>query len=75
MWFRGGATVVIDPRKRQEEIRYSIVKNTGSTERQKRQAQAAVSSYMSPLRALYFGETKAEPFALLHSMNGDEERG
>ena len=34
IWFRGGASVIIDPRKGREEIRYSIIKNTGSAERQ-----------------------------------------
>ncbi|MEI2300961.1 S8 family serine peptidase [Ensifer sp. MJa1] len=74
MWFRGGATVIFDPRKEQEAIRYSIIKNTGSKERQKRQAQAATANYMSPLRALYFGETQAEPFAFLHASHGGDDR-
>ena len=68
LWFRGGATVIIDPRKGQEEIRYAIIKNTGSGARQ---AKAAAVHYMSPLRALYFGETKSEPFAMLHADQGD----
>lgn len=72
-WFRGGATVIIDPRKGQEEIRYSIVKNTGSTDRQKRQSETAKANYLSPLRALYFGGKTSEPFALLHSDHGDDD--
>src|SRR5690606_19003247 len=40
-WFRGGATVIIDPRRGREEIRYSIVKNSGSTARQERQRRTA----------------------------------
>ena len=42
-WFRGGATVIIDPRKDAAEIRYSIIKNTGSAEpaaRQRRRSAA-----------------------------------
>jgi hypothetical protein len=75
LWFRGGATVIIDPRKGQEEIRYAIIKNTGSEARQKRQAKAAGAHYMSPLRALYFGETKSEPFAMLHADHGGHDHG
>ncbi|UVK36996.1 S8 family serine peptidase [Mesorhizobium sp. AR10] len=72
-WFRGGATVIIDPRKGQEEIRYSIIKNTGSTDRQKRQSQTATANYLSPLRALYFGSEISEPFAMLHASHGDDD--
>lgn len=74
-WFRGGATVILDPRKGHEEIRYSIIKNVGSTERQKRQAQTANANHLSPLRALYFGDTASEPFALLHASHGDHDYG
>ncbi len=65
-WFRGGATVIIDPRKGREEIRYSIVKNSGSTARQERQRQTETGNLVSPLRSLYFGGAQSEPFALLH---------
>ncbi|WP_306831879.1 S8 family serine peptidase [Neorhizobium huautlense] len=75
LWFRGGATVIIDPRKGQEEIRYAIVKNTGSDARRQRQAKDAAAHYMSPLRALYFGETKSEPFAMLHADHGGHDHG
>jgi Subtilase family len=74
-WFRGGATVIIDPRQGQEEIRYSIIKNTGSETRAKRQATTAGAHFMSPLRALYFGDAKSEPFALLHAIDGDDDLG
>ncbi|MDR3473575.1 MAG: S8 family serine peptidase [Devosia sp.] len=70
LWFRGGATVIIDPREGYEQIRFSIIKNTGSATRQKRHAQTAASNYLSPLRALYFGDDEGEPFALLHSDPG-----
>ncbi len=63
-WFRGGATVIIDPRKGREEIRYSIIKNSGSTARQERQRQTAATG--GSYRSLYFGSGAAEPFALLH---------
>ena len=74
-WFRGGATVIIDPRKKHEEIRYSIIKNTGNTDRQKRQANTAAANQLAPLRALYFGSTASEPFALLHASHGDDDHG
>jgi len=62
-WFRGGATVIIDPRKGREEIRYSIIKNSGSAARQERQRRTAATG--GSLRSLYFGAA-SEPFALLH---------
>ncbi|MEM5473855.1 S8 family serine peptidase [Hoeflea sp. AS60] len=72
-WFRGGATVIIDPREDNAEIRYAIIKNTGSHDRQDRQSKTAAAHFMSPLRALYFGATAAEPFALLHGDHGEGE--
>ncbi|TPN86508.1 peptidase S8 [Mesorhizobium sp. CU2] len=72
-WFRGGATIIIDPREGFEEIRYAIIKNTGSADRQKRQAQTAAENYLSPLRALYFGAEVSEPFAMLHASEGDDD--
>ena len=65
-WFRGGATVIIDPRRGREEIRYNIIKNSGSRARQERQRRTAAGNWVSPLRALYFGDELSEPFALLH---------
>jgi hypothetical protein len=64
-WFRGGATVIIDPREGRQEIRYSIIKNSGSKARQDRQRETMASGWASPLRSLYFGVAD-EPFALLH---------
>ncbi|MDX8512764.1 S8 family serine peptidase [Mesorhizobium captivum] len=72
-WFRGGATIIIDPREGFEEIRYAIIKNTGSADRQKRQAETVTANYLSPLRALYFGGEVSEPFAMLHASNGDDD--
>ena len=74
-WFRGGASVIIDPRKGREEIRYSIIKNAGSAERQKRQARTVSANFLSPLRALYFGGKTSEPFALLHADEGGDGNG
>lgn len=66
-WFRGGATLILDPREGMREIRYSIIKNSGSTGRQERQRQTRAHSYLSPLRELYFGADVSEPFALIHA--------
>ncbi|TGP52701.1 peptidase S8 [bacterium M00.F.Ca.ET.230.01.1.1] len=72
-WFRGGATIIIDPRKGHEEIRYAIIKNTGSVDRRKRQTATVTANYLSPLRALYFGGETSEPFAMLHANDGDDD--
>ena len=69
-WFRGGATLILDPRQIEAGVRYSIVKNSGSESRLERQRQTAGASAMSPLRELYFGKTSSEPFALLHLSDG-----
>ncbi|GHC08837.1 S8 family serine peptidase [Thermomonas carbonis] len=71
-WFRGGATLILDPREGKEEIRYSIIKNSASTSRQARQHKMGERGYLSPLRKLYFGEDTAEPFALIHADRGGE---
>ena len=70
MWFRGGTTLILDPRKNACEVRYAIVKNSGSDSRLARQRQQASSGSMGALQALYFATTPSEPFALLHSHNG-----
>jgi hypothetical protein len=69
-WFRGGTTLILDPREGHREIRYSIIKNSGSESRIERQRQTAAGGFLSPLRQLYFGEAPGEPFAMLHADNG-----
>tara|TARA_R100000365_G_scaffold3623_1_gene12787 strand:+ start:325 stop:3924 length:3600 start_codon:yes stop_codon:yes gene_type:complete len=70
-WFRGGATLLIDPCKGKESVRYSLIKNTNSTAREERQRKTALGQMQSPLRSLYLrGERAAEPFALVHGMGG-----
>lgn len=75
-WFRGGATVIIDPTDDAECIRFSIIKNTGSRTRQaaQRNTQLGVGN-TSSLRSLYFGGDSSEPFAMLHADHDDEEHG
>ncbi|MBL8299682.1 MAG: S8 family serine peptidase [Rhodanobacteraceae bacterium] len=66
-WFRGGATLIVDPRKDREAIRYCIIKHCGSNGRLERQRIRAGGAAGSALRALYFGRDVREPFALLHA--------
>jgi len=75
-WFRGGATLIIDPTDGQEEIRYSIIKSPSKSrlELQKKIATGSIPSPLrGPLRALYFGgmvqsgSALTEPFAMLHA--------
>jgi hypothetical protein len=70
MWFRGGTTLILDPRTNSTEVRYAIVKNSGSESRLARQRQQASSGSLSALQALYFATNPSEPFALLHAYNG-----
>ena len=55
-WFRGGATLILDTRKSQCEVRYSIIKNSGSAAVLERQRATYAQGTLSPLRELYFGE-------------------
>ena len=66
-WFRGGATIIIDPRPGHEEVRYSIVKNSASPTRQDRQRKLGGEMGLSPLSSLYFGGEHQEPFAIMHN--------
>jgi len=80
-WFRGGATLIIDPRDEHQTIRYIVLKNIASRSRLARQAQTASGGMLSPLRALYFGGEMqsggavAEPFALMHADQGEFDNG
>ena len=55
-WFRGGTTLILDPREGHREIRYSIVKSGASASRLARQRRTIGRGSMSALRGLYFGE-------------------
>ena len=69
-WFRGGATLIIDAREGYEEVRYAIVKSSGSRARLDRQRQLNAGGQGSALSSLYFGESKGEPFAMMHAFGG-----
>jgi hypothetical protein len=80
-WFRGGATLIIDPRAGKEEVRYSIIKSSANESRLETHKAMATGmtadSMRSSLRALYFGGqvqkggAVSEPFAMLHSGHGE----
>jgi len=74
-WFRGGATLIIDPTVGQEKILYSIIKNTTSKSRCQQQTDFVTKGSAGSLRALYFGNKgpngDAEPFALMHADVGE----
>jgi len=80
-WFRGGATLIIDPREGQEKVRYSIIKNIASEKRRENQKDMIRNNTLSSLRALYFGGDSGgagvfdEPFAMTHSDRGDPDNG
>jgi hypothetical protein len=79
-WFRGGATLIIDPSEGQERVCYSIIKNSGSKDRLDRQKAVTIGTGLSSLRALYFGGPNgmagvAEPFAAMHAERGDSDDG
>jgi hypothetical protein len=84
-WFRGGATLIIDPRAGKEKVRYSIIKSSAKAPRLERQRAMATGmltqSMRSFLRALYFGGqvqsggALTEPFAMLHAGHGEYGNG
>ncbi len=80
-WFRGGATLIIDPTPGKEGICYVIIKNIASQDRLARQKKHLTEgAAMSSLRALYFGGASglaeaAEPFAMMHADRGDFDDG
>jgi hypothetical protein len=74
-WFRGGATLIFDPREGRREVRYSIIKRSGSESRQECQRQTTTAGFLSPLRELYFGDVPGEPFAVLHADKGGFDHG
>lgn len=69
-WFRGGVTLIFDAREGYEEVRYAIVKGSGSVSRLERQRKLNADGQGSALSSLYFGESKGEPFALMHAFGG-----
>ena len=58
IWFRGGATVIIDLPEGNEKIRFSIIKNTDN-ETRRRLLEASTATYLSQLRALNFVNSRA----------------
>jgi hypothetical protein len=71
-WFRGGATLLLDPAEGHPRIRYSIVKSSESQQRIAIQRAMLTGSHLSPSRALYFGDAVHEPFAIMHAAQRGE---
>ncbi|HEX3556811.1 MAG TPA: S8 family serine peptidase [Thermoanaerobaculia bacterium] len=67
--FRGGSTLVVDLSV--PEVKYRIIKNIKSTNRQKRTADFVNKAAADPLRALFFAPDRPEPFAALHALADD----
>jgi hypothetical protein len=79
-WFRGGVTLIINPRAGKEEVRYTVTKSSANESRLERQKAMATGmtadSMRTSLRALYFGNIPrggpgSEPFAMLHAGHGE----
>ncbi len=71
--FRGGATLIFDPREGARRIRYMIIKNSASETRIARQRAMERGGAGAPLRQLYFGDVPGEPFAMLHGGDAGED--
>jgi subtilase family protein len=67
--FRGGSTLVVDLLS--SEVKYRIVKNINSENRQGRTAAFIRAAAADPLRALFFAPNRREPFAAMHSLADD----
>jgi hypothetical protein len=67
--FRGGATVLVDLTTPQ--IKYVVKKRLASESRRARTAQFMRATAADPLRGLFFGPNRREPFAALHSLADD----
>jgi hypothetical protein len=65
---RSGATLVIDLLAPRVKYRIVIVKNVGSLGRARRTAAFVREAAADPLRRLFFGFDRPEPFAVLHSL-------
>jgi hypothetical protein len=80
-WFRGGATLIIDPTEDRENILYAIIKSSKNNTRRKEQEKTMRETNVSSLRALYFGGQRGrvgafgEPFAMTHGDRGDPDHG
>jgi hypothetical protein len=68
-FFRGGSTLVVDLAS--DKIKYRIVKNINNGPRLDRTAAFIREADDDPLRALFFGSDRDEPFAALHALADD----
>ncbi|MBI1344885.1 hypothetical protein GC163_01200 [bacterium] len=70
-WFRGGATLIIDPES--GEIRYLIRKRIMNDQRLSRQRDYEQTGRFVPAAATYFDPDQRSPFALLHDAEVETE--
>ena len=68
-FFRGGSTLVVDLAR--DKIKYRIVKNINNGPRRERTDVFVHEAAGDPLRALFFGPDRNEPFAALHALADD----
>ncbi|HSS50097.1 MAG TPA: S8 family serine peptidase [Thermoanaerobaculia bacterium] len=64
--FRGGSTLVVDLSI--PNVKYRIIKNIKSVDRQQRTAAFVREAAADPLRGLFFAPERPEPFAALHAL-------
>lgn len=64
--FRGGSTLIVDLSV--PEVKYRVIKNIKSKDRQERTTAFAREAETDPLRALFFAPERREPFAALHAL-------
>jgi hypothetical protein len=79
-WFRGGATLIVDPRNGECEIRYCVIKRITSEGRLERQRRSLAGEKPDAMHRLFFGELaremrRKEPFAMLHAHIGERRDG
>ena len=68
-WFRGGSTLVIDPES--GDIRFCVRKSILNESRLQRQRDFEQTGALPGLAATYFDTRGRNPFALLHTDDGD----
>ena len=71
-WFRGGGTLILDPREGHREVRYNIVKSPDSARRLERQRARSAGGFVSPLALALFRRSRAaSPSRCMHDDHGD----
>lgn len=75
-WFRGGVSLVIDPRgwnRRTPEIRYAVSRSMNDSDRLNAERDYRSGERRGGLRQAYFGQAlDSEPMAMLHARGGGD---